>query len=102
MKLLGLQKMDQDEISAILHKNEAVFNPKQQDMLLKNLATAWNYTPTKTDYSNIVAKPVQPIDIRVSYGDLSFPNVRDIDDAMTEFSKQTETALMQCKSKFMR
>ncbi|WP_313069733.1 hypothetical protein [Lacrimispora sp.] len=53
MKLLGLQKMDQDEISAILHKNEAVFNPEQQDMLLKNLATAWNFTPSKIDYTNL-------------------------------------------------
>ncbi len=102
MKLLGLQKMDQDEISAILHKNEAVFNPEQQDILLKNFASAWNFTPSKTDYSNMVTKPVQPVNMNVSYGDLSFPNVRNIDDAIEDFAKQTEIALVQCKSKFMR
>ncbi|GLB26632.1 hypothetical protein LXJ15735_28730 [Lacrimispora xylanolytica] len=53
MKLLGLKKMDQDEISAILHKNEAVFNPEQQDILLKNLATAWNIAPSKINYSTL-------------------------------------------------
>lgn len=54
MKLLGMQKMDQDEIAAVLHRNEAVFNPEQQDMLLKNLVTAWNFTPPRTDYSNFL------------------------------------------------
>lgn len=56
MKLLGLKKLDADEVAAILHKKEAVFNPEQQDMLLSNLGQAWNYTPSSpsfiTDSSN--------------------------------------------------
>lgn len=50
MKLLGLKKLDSDEVAAILHKNEAVFNPDQQDMLLSNLGQAWNYTPSSPSF----------------------------------------------------
>ncbi|MDW2797046.1 hypothetical protein RZO55_05560 [Clostridium boliviensis] len=45
MKLLGLKSMDSDEFASILHRNEAVFNTEQQDMLLSNLEQAWNFTP---------------------------------------------------------
>lgn len=45
MKLLGLKPMDSDEFASILHRNEAVFNTEQQDMLLANLEQAWNFNP---------------------------------------------------------
>ncbi len=45
MKLLGLKPLDSDEFASILHRNEAVFNTEQQDMLLSNLEHAWNFTP---------------------------------------------------------
>jgi hypothetical protein len=71
MKLLGLKKLDTDEVAAILHKKEAVFNPEQQDMLLSNLGQAWNYTPSTpsfiTDSSNRSPQSITNFD----FGDIN-------------------------------
>lgn len=77
MKLLGLKKMDQDEITAILHKNEAVFNPEQQDILLKNLATAWNFTPSKTDYSTLSPNCPNLTTQEFKFGDINIQECND-------------------------
>ncbi len=51
MKLIGLKKLDPDEIPAILHRNEAVFNTDQQDMILRNFTSAYRFGPNIPDYS---------------------------------------------------
>lgn len=62
MKLLGLKSMDSDEFASILHRNEAVFNTDQQDMLLSNLERAWNFTPgSGTLITDSATKPGQTI-----------------------------------------
>ena len=62
MKLLGLKSMDPDEFASILHRNEAVFNTDQQDMLLSNLERAWNFTPgSSTFITDSATKPGQTI-----------------------------------------
>ena len=55
MKLLGLKKLDPDEIPAVLHMGEAVFNKEQQNKLLENFGTAWNYKPSVPDYSSLLS-----------------------------------------------
>lgn len=55
MKLIGLKKLDPDEIPAILHKNEAVFNTDQQDMILRNFAAAYRLGPYIPDYSKALS-----------------------------------------------
>lgn len=107
MKLLGLKKLDPDELPAILHMGEAVFNEEQQNNLLKNLASAYSFKPNIPDYSKTLANMntstrSEPFVVNLQYGDLSFPNLRDVDDAITEVFKTTEMALIQAKSKFIR
>lgn len=55
LKLLGLKKLDPDEIPAVLHMGEAVFNKEQQQKLLENFGTAWNYKPNIPDYSSLLS-----------------------------------------------
>lgn len=55
MKLLGLKKLDPDELPAVLHMGEAVFNEEQQQKLLENMRTAWNFRPNIPDYSKTLA-----------------------------------------------
>jgi len=105
MKLLGLKKLDPDELPAVLHMGEAVFNEEQQNNLLKNLASAYSFKPNIPDYSKTLANMntstrSEPFVVNLQYGDLSFPNVHDINDTITEVYKQTEMALLQAKSKF--
>lgn len=54
MKLLGLKKLEPDELPAVLHMGEAVFNDEQQNNLLKNLASAYSFKPYTKDYSSIL------------------------------------------------
>ncbi|MFT4107155.1 MAG: hypothetical protein QM657_15480 [Lacrimispora sp.] len=54
MKLLGLKKLDPDEIPAVLHMGEAVFNKEQQQKLLDNFASAYSFAPNIPDYSNLL------------------------------------------------
>lgn len=78
MKLLGLKKLDSDELAAILHKKEAVFNPDQQDMLLTNLNKAWNYIPAEAPYyTDAATRAGQPV-TKFEFGDI---NIQKCDDA---------------------
>lgn len=78
MKLLGLKRLDSDELAAILHKKEAVFNPDQQDMLLTNLSKAWNYIPAEAPYyTDAAARASQPV-TKFEFGDI---NIQKCDDA---------------------
>ena len=52
MKLLGLKKLNPDELPAVLHMGEAVFNQEQQQKLLENFRTAYGIQPNIPDYSS--------------------------------------------------
>lgn len=54
MKLLGLKKLNPDELPAVLHMGEAVFNQEQQQKLLENFRTAYGIQPNIPDYSSIL------------------------------------------------
>ncbi len=77
MKLLGLKPLDSDEFASILHRNEAVFNTEQQDMLLSNLEHAWNFTPGTGSYiTDAGAKPGQTI-TNFEFGDIRINECSD-------------------------
>lgn len=79
MKLLGLKKLDSDELAAILHKKEAVFNPDQQDMLLTNLSKAWNYIPAEAPYyTDAAARAGQPV-TKFEFGDINIQKCDNVD-----------------------
>ncbi|MBT9778839.1 hypothetical protein GPL15_20375 [Clostridium sp. MCC353] len=74
LKLLGLKKLNNDEVKAILHKGEAVYNPLQQKMLLDNFAFAYNCIPDldipSLDYSSLTTiKKDQPMQ-QFNFGDI--------------------------------
>ncbi|MEY8352619.1 hypothetical protein AALB39_04590 [Lachnospiraceae bacterium 54-53] len=104
LKLLGLKELDPDELPAVLHMNEAVFNPDQQQKLLDNFAAAYSFQPYTTDYGNMLndignsSSGSSVIHIS-NNGDLSFPNVRNIDDAIEEYATLQEQAILQAISK---
>ena len=105
MKLLGLKKLNPDELPAVLHMGEAVFNHEQQQKLLENFRAAYGIQSNIPDYSKTLANVnmssrSEPIVANIQYGDLSFPNVRNVDDAIGEFAKLTDQALRQVVSKF--
>jgi len=107
MKLLGLKKLDPDELPAVLHMGEAVFNQDQQNKLLENFRSAYSFQPTVPDYSKTLANVnmssrSEPIVVNLKYGDLSFPNVRNGEEVVGEFVKLSEQALRQSISKFKR
>lgn len=52
MKLLGLKKLNPDELPAVLHMGEAVFNQEQQQKLLENFRTAYGTQLNIPDYSS--------------------------------------------------
>lgn len=52
MKLLGLKKLNPDELPAVLHMGEAVLNQEQQQKLLENFRTAYGIQPNIPDYSS--------------------------------------------------
>lgn len=54
MKLLGLKKLNPDELPAVLHMGEAVFNQEQQQKLLENFRTAYGIQPSIPDYSSML------------------------------------------------
>lgn len=78
MKLIGLKDLERDEVLALLHKNEAVFNPEQQNTLLSNLSRAWSYTPPKIpDYSNMLTNRSNITTQEFKFGDI---NIQECDD----------------------
>ena len=81
MKLLGLRRLDEDEIRAIIHKGEAVFNPEQQDKLLANFETAYNAAMPKINIPSIPEiKPYTASNtIDITMGDINLPDVTDVD-----------------------
>jgi len=77
MKLLGLKPLDSDEFASILHRNEAVFNTEQQDMLLSNLEHAWNFTPGASTFNiDAGAKSGQTI-TNFGFGDIHINECSD-------------------------
>gem|GEM_PF-5188007 len=101
---LGLKKLDPGEHPMILHnKGEVIFPEEQQKVFMDKLSEMNNFRPNINvpDYSSLVTKQSQPVNINVSYGDLSFPNVRNVDDAINEFAKQTEAVIVQNRSKYI-
>lgn len=78
MKLIGLKDLERDEFLALLHKNEAVYNPEQQNTILSNLSRAWNYTPSKIpDYSSMLANRSSITSQEFKFGDI---NIHECDD----------------------
>lgn len=80
MKLLGLKPMESDEFASILHRNEAVFNTEQQDMLLSNLEQAWNFNPgAGTFIIDSGTKPHQTI-TNFEFGDIQINECSNPDE----------------------
>lgn len=81
MKLLGLRPLDEDEVRAILHKGEAVFNPDQQNQLFRNFETAYNAAIPKITMPNIpnITPANTSNNVEISMGDVILPNVQDVD-----------------------
>ena len=107
IKYLATNKLKPGEVPILAHTGEQILNEQQKMTLLKNFGNAANIRPTIPDYSKTLANVntssrSEPFVVNLQYGDLSFPNVRDIDDAITEVFKTTEMALLQAKSKFIR
>lgn len=104
IKYLATNELKSGEIPVIAHSGEAILNERQQDMLLGNFGALADVRPTLPSYtgdlSELAANTSIQGDISISYGDLSFPNVRNIDDAIGEFAKMTDQALLQVVSKY--
>ena len=81
MKLLGLRPLNEDEVIRILHKGEAVFNPDQQNQLLRNFETAYNAAIPKVAMPNIpnITPANTSNNVEISMGDVILPNVQDVD-----------------------
>ncbi len=82
LKLLGLRELNEDEVRAIIHKGEAVFNPDQQNKLLSNFETAYNAAIPKLNLTNIpeLKQPISSNNITVTMGDINLPNVSNADE----------------------
>lgn len=105
LERLGLKKLNPEKIPILLRSKD-VISPEQQKKFMENmkiLAQMSNYVPNAKvpDYSNLATKEIQPVNINLTYGDLSFPNVRDIDDAVEEMFDAIDMALLQGKSKYI-
>ena len=81
MKMLGLKELDPDEIRAIIHKGEAVFNPEQQNQLLRNFANAYNMAMPNITMPSIpeFKQMTMTNDINITLGDINLPDVSDAD-----------------------
>lgn len=104
LKHLATNNLKPGEVPILAHEGEAIFNDEQQNNLLRNLASAYSFKPIIPDYSKTLANVnmssrSEPIVASIQYGDLSFPNVRNVDDAIGEFAKLTDQALRQVISK---
>ncbi|WP_367568357.1 phage tail tape measure protein [Lacrimispora sp.] len=105
IKYLATNNLKKGEVPILAHTGEVIFNEEQKKMLLKNFGNTQRMMPntdvpnySKTLQNAIVKQQGQAISI--SYGDLSFPNVRNVDDAIAEFAQLSEIALRQELSKF--
>lgn len=106
IKYLATNKLKPGEVPILAHTGEQILNEQQKMMLLKNFGNAANIRPEIPDYSKTLANVntssrSEPFVVNLSYGDLSFPNVRDIDDAVEEMFDAIDMALLQSKSKYI-
>lgn len=96
----GLKEIEPDVHPLYKLHKEDDFSVKWENVL-RDYGASYSFKPSIPDYSSVIQaiKPMQPADIHISYGDLSFPNVRDVTDAFGEFAKLTDQALRQVVSK---
>ena len=97
LKLMGLRELDEDEVKAILHKGEAVFNPEQQSKLLSNFETAYNAAIPKISMPTIPElKTFNPANtITITVGDINLPDVTDVDGFAKAMGSRFGTLLNQ-------
>ncbi|CUX71754.1 hypothetical protein BN3590_04456 [Clostridium sp. C105KSO15] len=104
---LGLRKLEPDELLLTLNKKEVIFPKEPRETLMTKFGELNSFRPNINipDYSKTLANVnmssrSEPIVVNLQYGDLSFPNVRDVTDTFGEFAKLTDQALRQVVSKY--
>ncbi|WP_143322689.1 hypothetical protein [Clostridium sp. HBUAS56010] len=102
LKYLTTNELKNGEYPIIAHEGEAVLNKEQQDQLWSNMSKHYSFQPYAVDYKPLVntQSEQKQMVVNLQYGDLSFPNVRNFDDAIGDFAVLTDQAIRQVVSKY--
>lgn len=101
LQAMGLKPLEPDEVPAFLHVGEGVVNAIQQGNILKSVANAFNAGVA----SNVAVQPTtsgNTYHFDLSFGDITLPDVRDVDGFARSMKMNFESAMNQQFSKIFK
>lgn len=101
LQAMGLKPLEPDEVPAFLHVGEGVVNAIQQGNILKSVANAYKSGVA----SNVAVQPTtsgNAYHFDLSFGDITLPDVRDVDGFARSMKMNFESAMNQQFSKIFK
>ena len=101
LQAMGLKPLEPDEVPAFLHVGEGVVNAIQQGNILKSVANAYKSGVA----SNVAVQPnasSNTYQFDLSFGDITLPDVRDVDGFARSMKMNFESAMNQQFSKIFK
>lgn len=99
---LSTEELDADEVRAIIHKGEAVFNQKQMDTLWANVSQFTpipGIVPITPDFSNFNV-PDRGTRVEFNMGDVVLHNIDNTEQFVNALSREFEPAMRQKLSRY--
>lgn len=104
IKVLEAEKLEPNEVPAILEHGEMVFTPEQVQKFAECLGTT-TYVPDRSWMKNMYIKPninEKPNTVNISMGDIKLTDVRDVDGFAKAFARDAKPLIRQAMGRDMR
>lgn len=104
IKVLEAEKLEPNEVPAILEHGEMVFTPEQVQKFAECLGTT-TYVPDRSWMKNMYIKPninERPNTVNISMGDIKLTDVRDVDGFAKAFARDAKPLIRQAMGRDMR
>ena len=104
IQVLATEKLDPNEVPALLEKGEMVFTPEQVDNVIANLRGSMYIPPNSMVNKNYTQPSVQQksTTINMNFGDIKLTDVRDVDGFAKAFARDTKPLIRQAMGRDMR
>lgn len=104
IKVLEAEKLEPNEVPAVLERGEMVFTPEQMEKLVASFS-ATSYVPDRSWMKNMYIKPninERPNTVNISMGDIKLTDVRDVDGFAKAFARDAKPLIRQAMGRDMR
>lgn len=104
IQVLATEKLDPNEVPALLEKGEMVFTPEQVDNVIANLRGSMYIPPNSMVNKNYTQPSVQQksTTINMNFGDIKLTDVKDVDGFAKAFARDTKPLIRQAMGRDMR